>query len=85
VAKDNAVNSSVWYIVLLVTETVLGLFMVALILLHAPKGEGMGGIGTGATMFSGKQGAEAGLDRLTWSVIGLFMIVCMLLGFNIVR
>ncbi len=78
-------NNSVWYIVLLVAETLLGLFMVALILLHAPKGEGMGGIGTGATMFSAKQGAEAGLDRLTWLVIGMFLCVCILLGFGIVR
>lgn len=76
---------SVWYVVLLVSETVLGLFMVALILLHAPKGEGMGGIGTGATMFSAKQGAEGGLDRLTWSVVFLFMCVCTVLGFGFVR
>ena len=76
---------SVPYVILLVLEAVLGLFMVALILIHAPKGEGMGGIGTGATMFSGKRGAEAGLDRLTWAVSGLFMFVCMILGFGLVK
>lgn len=76
---------SVPYVILLILEAVLGLFMVALILIHAPKGEGMGGIGTGATMFSGKRGAEAGLDRLTWSVAGLFMLVCMVLGFGLVK
>jgi preprotein translocase subunit SecG len=58
--------------------------MVVLILLHAPKGEGMGGLGT-ATMFSGKRGAEAGLDRLTWSIAGLFMCICVVLGFGFVR
>ncbi len=76
---------SVPYVILLVLEAVLGLFMVGLILIHAPKGEGMGGIGTGATMFSGKRGAEAGLDRLTWTVSGLFMLVCMVLGFGVVK
>ena len=59
--------------------------MVVLILLHAPKGEGMGGIGAGATMFSTKRGAEGGLDNLTWAVIFLFMAVCMVLGFGIVK
>ncbi|CAM6001771.1 unnamed protein product [Sphagnum balticum] len=43
-------------------------------------GEGMGGIGAGATMFSAKRGAEGGLDRLTWMVVMLFMAVCMVLG-----
>jgi protein translocase SecG subunit len=45
----------------------------------------MGGIGAGATMFSAKRGAEGGLDRLTWIVILLFMAVCMVLGFGIVK
>jgi preprotein translocase subunit SecG len=76
---------SVPYVILLILEAVLGLFMVGLILIHAPKGEGMGGIGTGATMFSGKRGAEAGLDKLTWGVAGSFMFVCMLLGFGLVK
>ncbi|HEY9754096.1 MAG TPA: preprotein translocase subunit SecG [Oculatellaceae cyanobacterium] len=78
-------SMTVPYIILLVLEGVLGLFMVALVLIHAPKGEGMGGIGTGATMFSGKRGAEAGLDRLTWIVAGSFMFVCMILGFGVVK
>ena len=56
---------SPWYIALLVVQALLGLIMVVLILLHAPKGEGMGGIGSGATLFTGKRGAEAGIDRLT--------------------
>ena len=73
------------YIALLILEAFLGVFMVILILLHAPKGDGMAGIGASATLFSGKRGAEAGLDRLTWIVFGLFMIVCALLGFGFVR
>ena len=73
------------YICLLVIEALLGLAMCALILLHSPKGEGMGGIGGGATLFSGKRGAEAGLDRLTWTAAGLFMFVCLLLGFGFIH
>ena len=55
-------SMSLPYVILLICEALLGLAMVGLILLHQPKGEGMGGIGSGATMFSGKRGAEAGLD-----------------------
>jgi preprotein translocase subunit SecG len=76
---------SVPYIILLVAEALLGLCMVGLILLHAPKGEGMGAIGGAATVFTGKRDAEAGLDRLTWSIAGLFMLVCTILGFGFVR
>jgi preprotein translocase subunit SecG len=76
---------SAWYIALLVLQALLGLVMVVLILLHAPKGEGMGGIGSGATLFSGKRGAEAGLDRLTWGVAGSFVLICLILGFGFVK
>lgn len=76
---------SVTYICLLVVEALLGIAMCALILLHSPKGEGMGGLGGTATLFTGKRGAEAGLDRLTWIVSTLFMLVCLLLGFGFIR
>jgi preprotein translocase subunit SecG len=73
------------YKALIVIQALLGIVMVALILLHAPKGEGMGGIGGSAMLFSGKRGAEAGLDRLTWTVVGIFIFICVLLGFGFVR
>lgn len=72
------------YLSLLVIEALLGLFMVILILIHAPKGEGLGGLGA-ATVFTGKRGAEAGLDRLTWTVATLFMLVCFVLGFGFIK
>jgi preprotein translocase subunit SecG len=60
--------------------------MVGLILLHSPKGEGMGGIGGSATVFgSVKRGAEAGLDRITWAFATLFMLISALLGFGFIR
>jgi preprotein translocase subunit SecG len=73
------------YIALLVVQAILGLLMIVLVLLHAPKGEGMGGIGGSANLFSGKRGAEAGLDKLTWSIMGVFSVICVLLGFGFVR
>ncbi|HEY9793743.1 MAG TPA: preprotein translocase subunit SecG [Candidatus Obscuribacterales bacterium] len=74
------------YITCLVLEAVLSVIMVGLILLHAPKGEGMGGIGGSATVFgSVKRGAEAGLDRITWGFSILFMVISALLGFGFIR
>jgi preprotein translocase subunit SecG len=73
------------YIALLICQAILGLVMIILVLLHAPKGEGMGGIGGAAHMFNAKRGAEAGLDRLTWSVAGIFLTICVVLGFGFVK
>jgi preprotein translocase subunit SecG len=73
------------YIIAMIVQVILAIIMVALILLHPPKGEGMGGIGGAATLFSGKRGAETGLDRVTYSVVAAFLLVCALLGFGIIR
>jgi preprotein translocase subunit SecG len=74
------------YVVCLVLEAIISVIMVGLILLHAPKGEGMGGIGGTATLFGGaKRGAEAGLDRITWAFAILFMLLSLLLGFGFIR
>lgn len=73
------------YIAMLVVTCVLGLALICMILLHAPKAEGMGGIGGMAVMFSGKRGAEGGLDKLTWTLVGLFLLVCTVLGFGFIR
>jgi preprotein translocase subunit SecG len=73
------------YMILLGLEVLLGLLLVALILLHPPKGEGMGGIGGAATLFTGKRSAETGLDRFTYMVAAAFMLVLAILGFGLVR
>lgn len=74
-----------WYVFCLVLEVMLALALIGAILIHPPKGEGMGGIGGAATLFSGKRAAETGLDRITNLIAALFMVVCALLGFGIVR
>jgi len=73
------------FYILVGVEALLGLMLAALVLLHAPKGEGMGAIGGAATVFTGKRGAEAGIDRVTWIVAALFMGVLAVLGFGFVR
>jgi preprotein translocase subunit SecG len=73
------------YIALLVLEVLLAVSVIGLVLIHPPKGDGMGAIGSAATMFTGGQrGAEAGLDKLTWVFVGAFMFLCVILGFGFV-
>ena len=73
------------YITAIGMEIILAILMIVMILLHAPKADGMGGIGGTATVFTGKRGAEAGLDRLTWIISLMFMFICFLLGFGFIR
>ncbi len=74
----------VLYIGLLVLEVLLAFGVIGLVLLHPPKGDGLGAIGSAANMYSGKRGAEDGIDKLTWTFVGLFMTLCVVLGFGFV-
>jgi len=74
-----------WYVTLLVLEVILAVALIAAILIHPPKGEGMGGIGSAATVFTGGRSAQSTLDRITNVIALLFMLVCAILGFGIVR
>ena len=42
-----------------------------MVMLHSPKGDGIGGIGGQAQLFSSTKSAESNLNRITW---GLFLV-----------
>ncbi|MCC0176921.1 preprotein translocase subunit SecG [Waterburya agarophytonicola K14] len=48
--------------------------LVVLILLHSPKGDGLGGIGGQSQMFTSTKSAENALNRITWG-LGISFIV----------
>ena len=51
-----------------------GVLLVISVLLHSPKGDGMGGLAaSGGSMFSSARSAEATLNRVTWTLLALFM------------
>lgn len=83
VSREKAMSP--FYIALLIITTILAMALIALVLLHSPKGEGMGGIGGSATLFTGKRGAEAGIDRVTWTIAFLFLLSCTVIGFGFIR
>ena len=58
-----------------------GLLLIVLVLLHSPKGDGMGGLAaSGSSMFSSASSAESTLNRLTWTCLALFLFLAVILS-----
>ena len=66
-------------------QVLSGIALTVLILLHSAKGEGLGGIGGSASLFTGPSQAEAGLDKITWTVAGIFIFASALMGWGIIK
>lgn len=47
--------------------------LIILVLLHSPKGDGLGGLGGQAQLFTSTKSAETTLNRLTWTLTVLFI------------
>jgi preprotein translocase subunit SecG len=65
---------------LLIVEFLSGLLLIGAILLHAPKGDGLGGIGGQAHLFNYTKGLESGLNKATGILAGIFLFTAALLG-----
>ena len=61
------------------------LFLIILILLHSPKGDGIAGIGGASHLFTSQKSAEKGLNKITGIVAAGFIICTFLLGYGIVK
>ncbi len=58
-----------------------GLLLILLVLLHSPKGDGMGGLAaSGSTMFTSASSAEATLNRVTWTFLAIFLSLAIILS-----
>ena len=58
-----------------------GLLLILLVLLHSPKGDGMGGIAaSGSSMFTSASSAEASLNKATWTVLTIFLLLAVVLS-----
>jgi preprotein translocase subunit SecG len=66
---------------LLIVQCISAFALIVLVLVHSPKGEGIGGIGGAAQIFSSQKGAEAALNKITAYVAGVFYVVSFVLGF----
>jgi len=66
--------------ILLTIQFVSAVALIISVLLHAAKGEGLGGIGGAARIFGTPKGLEKGLDRITWGIAITFLAVSILLA-----
>lgn len=71
--------------ILWITETISAVFLIILILLHSPKGDGIGGIGGASHVFASQKSAEKGLNKLTGIICLIFIVCAFLIGFGIVK
>ena len=58
-----------------------GVLLIFLVLLHSPKGDGMGGIdASGSSMFNSASSAEASLNKITWIFLVIFLSLAIILS-----
>jgi len=49
--------------------------------LHSPKGDGMGGLAaSGGSMFSSARSAEQTLNRISWTLLAIFLALAVVLS-----
>jgi preprotein translocase subunit SecG len=71
-----------------ITNIVQGLWsfsaicVIILVLLHSPKGDGIGSIGGQAQLFSSTKSAENTLNRITWASTVIFLGLTVVLSAN---
>ena len=68
-----------------IISTVAAVLLVILILMHSPKGDGIGGIGGTSHIFASQKSAEKGLNKLTGIICAIFIICTFLIGFGIIK
>jgi preprotein translocase subunit SecG len=67
------------YQIVQIIWAICALLTIVLILLHSPKGDGLGGIGGQSQMFTSTKSAENALNRITWGLgIGFITLTVML-------
>ena len=60
---------------------ITGVILMLLVLLHSPKGDGMGGLAaSGSSMFTSASSAEATLNRVTWTCLAIFLSLAIILS-----
>jgi preprotein translocase subunit SecG len=58
-----------------------GILLILSVLLHSPKGDGMGGLAaTGGSMFTSARSAEQTLNRITWTLLAIFLGLAVVLS-----
>lgn len=67
--------------ILVALQVLSGLAIIALVLIHSPKGDGLAGIGGSAQLFTSPRGAEEGLNKLTLYMVYAFFTLSFITGY----
>ena len=58
-----------------------GVLLIISVLLHSPKGDGMGGLAaSGGSMFTSARSAEQTLNRISWTLLAIFLGLAVVLS-----
>jgi preprotein translocase subunit SecG len=62
-----------------------GIAIIVMVLLHAPKGDGLAAIGGQGQLFSSQKSAEKNLDRATWGALVVFLAISGVLSSSLLK
>ncbi len=68
-----------------IIQIISAILLVILVLIHSPKGDGLGAMGGMANIFSSQKSAESGLNKLTANIAVIFVVSSLITGFQIVK
>ena len=68
-----------------IVQIIAAIFLIALVLLHSPKGEGIASFGGTSQLFSSQKNAEKGLTKLTMWVSVVFIICSFILAYGVLK
>lgn len=68
-----------------IIQIVAAILLIVLVLIHSPKGDGLGAMGGMANIFSSQKSAESGLNKITANIALVFVVTSLITGFQIVK
>lgn len=68
-----------------ILQIIAAVLLIILVLIHSPKGDGLGAMGGMANIFSSQKSAESGLNKLTAYVALVFVVTSLITGYKIVE
>ena len=63
-----------------IIQIISAILLVILVLIHSPKGDGLGAMGGMANIFSSQKSAESGLNKLTANIAVIFVVTSLITG-----
>lgn len=66
-----------------IIQIISGILLILLVLLHSPKGDGIGAISGASNLFSSQKSAEKGLNHVTYVLSAIFLVCSFITGYHL--